>query len=103
MSATAGGGHRRLRPVDGRAPAGDHGRRTPVDPGGITPGVAQPPGVMWLCPCPTPRFCNTRRRMRPAPSPRRVPGRYALGIDFGTLSGRALLVDVDTGEEVATA
>ena len=29
--------------------------------------------------------------------------RYALGIDFGTESGRALLVDVDTGEEVATA
>jgi len=29
--------------------------------------------------------------------------RYALGIDFGTESGRALLVDVDTGLEVATA
>ncbi|MDP8243290.1 MAG: ribulokinase [Candidatus Hinthialibacter antarcticus] len=28
--------------------------------------------------------------------------RYALGIDFGTESGRALLVNVDTGEEVAT-
>lgn len=29
--------------------------------------------------------------------------RYALGIDFGTLSGRAVLVDVETGEERATA
>lgn len=28
--------------------------------------------------------------------------RYALGIDFGTESGRALLVDVETGEEVAS-
>jgi len=29
--------------------------------------------------------------------------RYALGIDFGTLSGRALLVSNDTGEEVAVS
>ena len=27
--------------------------------------------------------------------------RYVLGIDFGTLSGRALLVNAGTGEEVA--
>ena len=31
------------------------------------------------------------------------PRRYVLGVDFGTLSGRALLVDVDNGEEVGTA
>ncbi len=29
--------------------------------------------------------------------------KYALGIDYGTLSGRALLVDVRTGEEVAVS
>ncbi len=29
--------------------------------------------------------------------------RYAVGVDFGTESGRALLVNVNTGEEVATA
>ncbi len=30
-------------------------------------------------------------------------GRYTVGVDFGTESGRAVLVDVETGEEVATA
>ena len=29
--------------------------------------------------------------------------KFAIGVDYGTLSGRALLVDLDTGEEVATA
>lgn len=29
--------------------------------------------------------------------------KYAIGVDYGTLSGRALLVDVKTGEEMATA
>ncbi len=29
--------------------------------------------------------------------------KYSIGLDYGTLSGRALLVNVETGEEVATA
>lgn len=29
--------------------------------------------------------------------------KYTIGVDFGTLSGRAVLVEVDTGNEVATA
>lgn len=28
---------------------------------------------------------------------------YSMGIDFGTLSGRAVIVDIDTGEEIATS
>jgi len=30
-------------------------------------------------------------------------GKYSLGIDFGSLSARAILVDVDSGKEIATA
>ena len=29
--------------------------------------------------------------------------KYSIGLDFGTLSGRALLVNVQTGEELASA
>ena len=29
--------------------------------------------------------------------------KYTVGIDFGTLSGRCLLTDVETGEEIATS
>lgn len=29
--------------------------------------------------------------------------KYSIGVDFGTLSGRALLVNVKTGEELASA
>jgi L-ribulokinase len=41
--------------------------------------------------------------MKPARSSRPASRGYVLGIDFGTLSGRVLLVDVATGEEVASA
>ncbi|HDJ33703.1 MAG TPA: ribulokinase, partial [Bacteroidetes bacterium] len=29
--------------------------------------------------------------------------KYVIGVDFGTLSGRAVIVNVETGEEVATS
>ncbi|MBE7557417.1 ribulokinase [bacterium] len=32
-----------------------------------------------------------------------MPKRYSLGLDFGTESGRAVLVDIETGQETATA
>lgn len=31
------------------------------------------------------------------------PARYAIGIDFGTESGRAVLIDISNGAEVSTA
>jgi L-ribulokinase len=56
-----------------------------------------------LCPCPEAHFCNTPRAMKSLRASRRAKRRYVIGVDYGTLSGRALLVDVNTGEEVATA
>ena len=29
--------------------------------------------------------------------------KYSIGVDFGSLSGRAVLVEVDTGKEVSTS
>lgn len=29
--------------------------------------------------------------------------KYSIGVDYGTLSGRALLIDVETGEELASS
>ena len=46
---------------------------------------------------------KSARSARPGRSEQRALRRYVLGVDFGTLSGRALLVDADTGAEVATA
>ncbi|MSU20790.1 MAG: ribulokinase [Pedosphaera sp.] len=41
--------------------------------------------------------------MRTSRSSRLKPKRYVIGVDFGTLSARALLVEVDTGREVESA
>ena len=41
--------------------------------------------------------------MKPKRSVRGSQRRFVLGIDFGTLSARALLVDADTGAEAAEA
>jgi L-ribulokinase len=32
-----------------------------------------------------------------------LPRKYSIGIDYGTLSGRAVLAEVDTGDIIATA
>jgi L-ribulokinase len=46
----------------------------------------------------------SRRAIEPSRRPARASARrFVLGIDFGTLSARALLVEADMGEEVATA
>jgi hypothetical protein len=42
-------------------------------------------------------------RMPKATGTARGSGNYALGVDFGTESGRAVLVDVRTGEELASS
>src|SRR2546423_14700644 len=36
-------------------------------------------------------------------TPPRVSSKYAVGVDFGTESGRAVLVDVSTGRELASS
>ncbi len=36
-------------------------------------------------------------------TPPRVPSKYAIGVDFGTESGRAVLVEVATGRELASS
>ena len=36
-------------------------------------------------------------------TPPRVPSKYAVGVDFGTESGRTVLVDVSTGRELASS
>ncbi|MBI3851238.1 MAG: ribulokinase [Verrucomicrobia bacterium] len=41
--------------------------------------------------------------MKSSPSRSGKTKQYVIGVDFGTLSGRALLVDVHTGEEVTSA
>ena len=43
---------------------------------------------------------TARREHRPA---RQIVSDYAIGVDFGTESGRALLLDLGTGEEVAVS
>ncbi len=41
--------------------------------------------------------------MKTRPEPAQHPAQYTLGIDFGTLSARALLVEIASGKEVATS
>ena len=68
-------------------------RHRPVDAG--DPGGAAPP--------PLRPQARRRRLLRPAASRRGRRMRYAVGLDFGTESGRAVLVDLATGAELGTA